>query len=44
MDLEAIVLDEISEMEKDILHGILYLWNLKKDTNEYSKTETDSQI
>ena len=39
MDLEIIILSEVSQPEKDT-----YMWNLKYDTNELIyETETDSQ-
>ena len=46
IDLEGLMLSEISQTEKDILYVITYMWNLKNKTNEYiyNKTETDSQI
>ena len=45
IDLEIIILSEVSQTEKDKYHDITYKWNLKKkDTNELIyKTETDSQ-
>ena len=44
MDLEIIILSEVSQTKKDKCHDITYTWNLKKDTNELiCKTETDSQ-
>ena len=45
MDLEIIILREVSQTEKDkIPYDITYMWNLKYDTNELIyKTETDSQ-
>ena len=33
MDLEIIILSEVSQKEKDKYHGITYMWNLKYDTN-----------
>ena len=43
MDLEIIILSEISQKEKDKPYDITYMWNLKCDTNErIYKTETDS--
>ena len=43
MDLEIIILSEVSQTEKDKSH-ITYMWNLKYDRNELMyKTETDSQ-
>jgi len=30
MDLEGIMLNEISQTEKDILYNLTYMWNLKK--------------
>ena len=45
MDLEIIILREVSQKEKDKYHDINYMWNLKRDTNEYIyKTKTHSQI
>ena len=42
MDLEIIILSEISQKEKQILYDITYIWNLKYDTNEpIYETETD---
>ena len=33
-----------SERERQILYGIIYMWNLKYDTNKLIyKTETDSR-
>ena len=42
-DLEIIILSEVTQTEKEILHDITYMWNLKYDTNE-RMYETDSQI
>ena len=40
MDLEIIILSEVRE--RQILYDIIYMWNLKNDTNELIyKTETD---
>ena len=47
MDLEIILLSEVSHTEKDKYHMISPMWNLifKNDTNELIyKTETDLQI
>ena len=47
MDLEIIILSEVSQTEKDKYHmiSITYMWNLKNDMNKsIYKTETDSQI
>ena len=44
MDLEIIILSEVSQTEKDIPYDITYMWNLKNNTNELiCKTETDSR-
>ena len=44
VDLERMILSELSQMEKDKYHEITYIWNLKSDTNEHiCKTEMDSQ-
>ena len=43
MDLEDIMLSEIREGQ--IWYDTTYIWNLKnKQTSEYKKKETDSQI
>ena len=42
MQLEIIILSEVSQKEKVIPHDITYTWNLKYDTNELIY-ETDSQ-
>ena len=45
MQLEILILSEISQKEKDKYHMISHLWNLKYDTNVHIyKTEIDSQI
>ena len=44
MDLEVIILSEVSQTERQISCDITYMWNLKNDTSELIyKTETDSQ-
>ena len=44
MDLEMIILSEISQMRKIISYGITYMWNLKNNTNELMyKREIGSQ-
>ena len=44
MDLEIIMLSEVSQTERQVSYDITYMWNLKYDTNEVIyKTETDSQ-
>ena len=45
MDLEIIILSEVSQTEKDKYHMISLIWGIfKNDTNELIyKTETDSQ-
>ena len=43
MDLEIIILSEANQKEKDKYH-IIYIWNLKYDTNDPIRTKkTDSQ-
>ena len=45
MDPEGIIPSEMSEKERQICYVITYVWNWKNgSTNEYQKTETDSQI
>ena len=34
MDLEIIMLSEVSQKEKDKYHDITYMWNPKYDTSE----------
>ena len=46
MDLEIIILNEVSQKEKSkyYIYDITYMWNLKYDTNEHIyETEADSQ-
>ena len=44
MDLENIILSEVSPTEKDKYCIISHMWNLKNNTNEsIYKTETDLQ-
>ena len=43
MDLEIIMLNELSQKEKDKASNITYMWNLKYDTNEFIyEIETES--
>ena len=43
MDLEGIMLGEIIQRERQILHALNCMWNLKiKQMNESNKTEKDS--
>ena len=42
MQLEIIMLSEVSQKEKDKYHDITYMWNLKYGTND-PVYETDSQ-
>ena len=45
MDLETLILSEVSQKEKDKYQMISRIWNLIYGTNEpIYKTETDSQI
>ena len=34
MNLEIIILREVSQKEKELPYGIIYMWNLKYDTNQ----------
>ena len=44
MDLEIIILSEVSQKERQIPYDITYMWKWKYDTNELIyETETDSQ-
>ena len=43
MQLEIIILNEVSQEEKDKMpYDIIYMWNLKYDTNKLI-SETESQ-
>ena len=43
MELETLILSEVSHKEKDKYHMISHIWNLKYDTNEpICKMDTDS--
>ena len=45
MDLEIIILSEVSQTKTNIIRCHLYVESNKNDTNElFYKTETDSQI
>ena len=35
MDLEMVILNEVSQTEKQISHDITYVWNLKQGYNEF---------
>ena len=43
MDLEHVMLNEMSDRERQISYGFTYVWNLKNKINEQNKMETDSQ-
>ena len=44
-ELEIVILNEVSQREKQMSCDITYMWNLKKVTNELIyKTEVESQI
>ena len=44
MQLEVLILSEVSQKEKDKHHDITQMWNLNYETNQQVyKTETDSQ-
>ena len=44
MDLEKIILNEVSQTERQMLYDTIFMWNLKCNTNESMfKTETNSQ-
>ena len=45
MQLEIIILSEVSQKERQIPYDITYTWNLKYDTNEtIYETETESRM
>ena len=35
MDLEIIILNEVSQTKKDKYHDTIYMWNLKKKKKRY---------
>ena len=37
MDLEIIILSEVSQTERQISYDTTYMWNLKNNTNELTK-------
>ena len=41
IDLEGIMLNEMSDRERQILYNLTYMWNLKTKTNQPNKTETE---
>ena len=44
MELETLILSEVSQKEKDKSYDITYMWNLKYGTEEPTyRKETDSQ-
>ena len=44
VDLEIVILSEVSQVGTDKHHMISLIWSLKYDTNEHIyETETDSQ-
>lgn len=44
MDLEAIVLNEMSDGERQIPYDFTSIWNLKIKTNKHNQIEIDSYI
>ena len=45
MGRENIILNEMSDKERQILYDITYMWNLKNNTNEcICKVEIESQM
>ena len=46
MDWEGIMLNEMSDWERQTLYDIIYMWNTKKKktNSEYSKKEADTDI
>ena len=42
MDLEGIMLSEISQTERHILCDITYIWNLENITTEYNQREAEN--
>ena len=45
MDIELIILSEISQRKRQIPYDFAYMWNPKKNyTNDIYKTETDLRL
>ena len=45
MDLELIILSEISQRKRQLTYDFAYMWNLKENyTNDIYKTETDLRL
>ena len=49
MDLEGIILSEVSQKEKDKYHVIIYMWNLKYDKSTHLRnrnrlTDTENRL
>ena len=44
MDLEGIMLSEISQTEKKTPHDFTYMWNLENKTNEHTKQNRNRLI
>ena len=45
MDLEIVILSEVSQTEKEKYHDITYMWNLKKGYKlTYPQTEIELQM
>ena len=45
MDLENVILSEVSQTEREILYDIPYMWNLKRnDTNELTKQKETHRL
>ena len=45
MDLEIIILSQVSQRERQTPYGLTYMWNLQYNSSEYIfERETDSQI
>ena len=45
VDLEIVILSEVSQTERQISYDVAYMWNLKNGTNEpIYKREIESQM
>ena len=45
MDLENVILSEVSQTEREILYDIPYMWNLKRnDTNELTRQKETHRL
>ena len=44
MDLEVVILSEVSQTEKDKYHDITYMWNLKKKRYKWTYLQNRNRV